>query len=361
MKKKLFNINAHPLQVLVVGLGLAVFFGMSALAFFESISPSEGKKFAISDDVYNIYAHDYSFKANVYGEEATPNMENNPTPEGSPTPFCVWGDTFCLSKNSRTPSTSAFISKYTGRIIYSVSNESDTLKMIAARQGGMPMLVTPCDIPAKKETIEITLSNELGEDIQPNLSKNGGLNPCSINGIGGMITEYDGKYYFTRDASGFEELVLKPTPVTTRAMSLRRDDIQIIFVGNANNLYPEPEKNIEVINKMVDYTTSKDYIVVGPVIGDDEAVTQINSAYEKAFGDHFVNLKEFLLNENIYKEYGLSLKEADLSVLRSGKFPETFFDAQNYFNIYIADLSGYCISQKAVDLGYAEPFRQTDE
>ena len=80
--------------------------------------------------------------------------------------------------------------------------------MVAGRQGGVPMIVGPCDIPAKKESVEITLTNEYGTELTPDFSKNGGLNPVTINGVEGVVSSINGKYYFTRSQSGYETLYI---------------------------------------------------------------------------------------------------------------------------------------------------------
>ena len=344
----------QPLEKLVIFFALLILIVSCGLAFVHKfILDDTSSTFTVNEEMYNRFSYDYAYKRNVYGEDQTPNMENSKTASDAPTPVSMWGDGFALSYTASSPSTSAYVSNYTGRIVYSVSNPNDTLTELAARQGGLPILISAVDIPAAKEGVEVILKNEYGEDIKPDFEKNAGLNPCSLNDVEGMLTERDGKYFFTRSKSGYESFVYNDVPLQTRAMALRRNDIQVFFIGNADKLY-DPEKTAQTYQKMADYSKNNSFLVVGPVFGDKDKIDSINKALEKAFGDRFLNLKDTLITTDLYKSLGYNLTEKDKEAFKAGTLPDSFFMNENYFNEYINNISGYFISKRLVELGYVE-------
>ena len=179
--------------------------------------------------------------------------------------------------------------------------------MVAGRQGGVPMMISPCDIPAKKQSVEITLTNEYGTELTPDFSKNGGLNPVTINGVEGVISSIDDKYYFTRSQSGYETFIYQPTPVQTRAMGVRNNDISIFFIGSVDKLETK-ERMVEIYQKMAKALGTDQYLVVGPVSGDTAKVNEYNQALAAAFGNKYFDLHSYLCGDQILKDNKFKLK-----------------------------------------------------
>ena len=163
-------------------------------------------------------------------------MENNVFQDKNIVGISCWGDSFNIAANQQTPSFGAYIAAACQTYVFNVASNKDNIEMVAGRQGGVPMMISPCDIPAKKQSVEITLTNEYGTELTPDFSKNGGLNPVTINGVEGVISSIDDKYYFTRSQSGYETFIYQPTPVQTRAMGVRNNDISIFFIGSVDKL-----------------------------------------------------------------------------------------------------------------------------
>lgn len=259
-----------------------------------SASLDKSETVTISDKLYNEYSNENTFKNRVMGEDQTPNKENNPTPENEPLAITVYGDSFCISSDSRTPSFPAYLSKFTNMtLVYNVANYFDNIEMMAAREGGVPMYISPCDIPEKKGKVEITLENEYGTNLVPDLSKNAGLNPCIVNDVEGVISVDDDTLYFTRNRTGFENIIATPTTVKTRAMDCRLNDVTIFFVGS-DELYTNKERTIEIYHKMIDNLKTDKYLIMGPVSGKPEEIKKGNEYLEEEFGDKFINIYNYL-------------------------------------------------------------------
>lgn len=322
---------------------------------FILIAKFTGSIYSVSEDenVLNEYSHTNQFQMRTYGEEQTKNMENLETPANELDPISCWGDSFFVAPNSTMPSLAAYVSKYTNRIVYNISVPSDSLEMIAARQGGVPMFVSACDIRRDKVPIEVTVSNSYNTTLTPSLEKNGGLNPCTINGIEGVLYSSGGKYYFTRSQSGNEEIIANSTtPVVTRAMALRRGDISVFFAGD-DEIFADTEKTIEIYRKMTEYLQTDKYLIIGPVYGEKEVVDNVNTELERAFGDKYFNLLSYLCNDAVEK-YSLKLSDEDKALVENGILSPGYFSADGFFTNDVNEIAGNAISEKLTELKYFE-------
>lgn len=308
----------------------------------------------ISQELYNAYGNEDAFKNRAYGESQTPNMENDPTPSNEKLPISVYGDSYCVAYNVLIPSFPAYLSKYTNsRIVYNVAAPGDTIEMVAARTGGVSMYVSPCDIKKNKENIEITLSNKYGTNLVPDFTKNAGLNPCKIDGVEGVISTDNGKLYFSRSKSGFEKIVTTPTPVVTRAMDLRLDDITIIFVGS-DYMYNNPSRVVEIYKSIVENLGTDNYLIIGPVYGNADTIIQANSILEQEFGKKFYNLFDYLCSDNIRNDKGITLTDDEIEKADSKtEIPATLLtENKEYFTETANSVIGEAIADKLSDLGY---------
>lgn len=348
-KKRSSGINDKllyliPSAILIVAVLVSIIF---------SAIPKEEENH-ISQELYNAYGNENSFKNRVYGESQTPNMENDPTPANELTPISVYGDSYCVSSNVQVPSFPAYLSKYANsRLVYNVAAPDDSIEMIAARIGGVPMYVSACDIKKDKEDIEILLSNKYGTNLTPDFSKNAGLNPCKINGIEGVISTKDGKLYFSRSKSGFENIITSPTPVVTRAMDLRLDDITVIFVGS-DKLFNNMDRVIEIYKSITENLGTDKYLIIGPVYGSADIISNANSVFESTFGKKYFNLYDYLCSEDIRNTKGLDLSDDEIEKAdNKTEIPATFLNENNeYFTEIANDIIGEAIASKLSNLGY---------
>lgn len=344
-----------PIVVLVAAVAFTVFH-----VVFKSKNSVD-----ITTELYNAYSNENAFKNRVYGEEQTPNMENDATAPDEELPISVYGDSFCVSAKAEIPSFSAYLSKYcNARLVYNVAAPGDTIETVAARTGGVPMYVSACDIKKDKADIEILLSNSYGTKIVPDISKNAGLNPCKINGVEGVISVKDKKVYFSRSKSGFENIITDPAPVITRAMDMRLGDITIIFVGN-DKLYSDMPKVLEIYQHIIDNLKTDKYLIIGPVVGNSEEIKNANLALEEKFGNKYFDLFDYLCSYTpTDSEIALPQSEVE-KALGKVEIPDTYLldkspnaqkegekNKRDYFTEQANDIIGKALSEKLNDLGY---------
>ncbi len=326
--------------LIVIGLAIVV---TKFIYNFDSVLNDE--------DVVQEYSHTNQFQLRTYGEDLTKNMENTESPANEATPISVWGDSYCVAGNATIPSLAAYLSKYANRLVYNVAVPSDTLEMTAARQGGIPMYVSPCDIKREKSSIEVTLKNSYGTTLTPSLEKNGGLNPCKINGIEGVLYELEGKYYFTRSASGNEEIITNTNvPVVTKAMDMRREDISVFFVGD-DEIFSDPQKTVEIYKKMTEYLQTDKFLIIGPVYGNTADILKTNAALEAEFGEKYFNLLNYLCKDAIEK-YNFTLSDEDAKKVKNYQLTAGYFLSDGFFSNDVNNICGLAIYEKLMDLGY---------
>ncbi len=286
----------------------------------------------------------------IYG--ANKDASGNVTNLNGLISISCYGDSFTNAPNDATASYPGVLSILAQRTVYNVAVDNDSIFEMAAREGGRPILVSPFIIPTTKASTEVLISNNDGKALNFDFSKNGGLNPCKIQGVEGLLSVIDGKYCFTRAESGDETLVLTPTEVESRAMQLRRDDICIFFLGD-DNIYKTPEKAVEIYKDMADYLTSenKSYLIVGPVKGEVAILNAANNALAEAFGDKFLDLRAYLINDAA-EDLNIKLSEDDQVLANNGIIPYVYFSGSKYFSAQGADAAGSAIYEKLSSLNY---------
>ncbi|MBS7195991.1 MAG: hypothetical protein KH038_06880 [Eubacterium sp.] len=348
------NLKGIGLEKTLVALSILLLVIIAIAAIFHSvIVPITKNNAKINDQLYNAYAHVDDFKKNVYGEDQTPNMENNVFQDKNIVGISCWGDSFNIAANQQTPSFGAYIAAACQTYVFNVASNKDNIEMVAGRQGGVPMMISPCDIPAKKQSVEITLTNEYGTELTPDFSKNGGLNPVTINGVEGVISSIDDKYYFTRSQSGYETFIYQPTPVQTRAMGVRNNDISIFFIGSVDKLETK-ERMVEIYQKMAKALGTDQYLVVGPVSGDTAKVNEYNQALAAAFGNKYFDLHSYLCGDQILKDNKFKLNEENKKMAAAGQIPKAFLLDNKHFNQTANEAIGKRLSQKLLELKYVD-------
>ena len=346
------NLKGIGLEKTVVVLSILLLVIVAIASVFHSvIVPITKNNTKINDQLYNAYAHVDDFKKNVYGEDQTPNMENSVFQDKSIVGISCWGDSFNIAANQQTPSFGAYIAAACQTYVFNVASNKDNIEMVAGRQGGVPMIVGPCDIPAKKESVEITLTNEYGTELTPDFSKNGGLNPVTINGVEGVVSSINGKYYFTRSQSGYETFVYQPTPIQTRAMGIRNKDTSIFFIGSVDKLESK-DRMIEIYQKMAKALNTDKFLVIGPVSGDTAKVNEYNQALAAAFGNKYLDLHSYICSDQILKDNKFKLNEENKKMAANGQIPKAFLLDPEHFNQTANEAIGKRISKKLLELKY---------
>jgi hypothetical protein len=144
--------------------------------------------------------------------------------------------------------------------------------------------------------------------------------------------------------------------VVTRAMQLRGNDINVFFLGN-DSIYDTPEKAAEVYKKMIDAIPAKNkkYLIVGPIKGKSQSITDTNKLFTETFGDNYLDLREYLTTQAA-EDIDLTLTEADTELAKSNFVPSEFFENSsldsNFFSDIGAEAVGNAVYQRLDDLGY---------
>lgn len=270
-----------------------------------------------------------------------------------------WGDSLTFGQGGEGvtfPSVLAELLPGVQVINYGIQGE--TAKQIAIRAGVLPMTVSAFTIPKDNTPVQVYLWQS-GED--PIMMRLGdvGINPCSIAGVQGVLS-YDPdeiKYYFTRTEPGEAVEVADNTNVITFGDADKlSSDVIVLFAGTNR----APDKNtvqelVDLERQMLDYIGSDRYVIIGltskELVPD---VVEINQALGQAFGEHFLDIRSYLL-ENGLKDAGLEATDQDLKDMGQGEIPSSLRVDVVHGNSAFYRIIGEQVYEKIKELGYISP------
>lgn len=323
-----------------------IFLILVIYSLLHMFSPKEDY---IIPDTYDRFAHNEPIDHSAGASELEPQViedpfvETNNEPE---IPISCWSDSFGVTPDSDTIAAYPnVVSSLAKRTVYNISVPEDSMEMIAARQGAIPMVTAPFMIPGEIKPVEIVLNSIDGTSLTPHFSYNGGFNPCTINGIEGIVSYIDDKLYFTRTSSGSDVIVSIPTPVITRAMTERTKDITVFFIGS-DPIFDNVQKTVDTYQKMVaalgDNTS---FLIVSPIHGDTAKLDAIDSAMTQYFGDKYLSLRQYLVTD-APEEYNLEINADSDLALSQGILPKAYYiSGGGYFTTTIS----YIVGQQIYD------------
>ncbi|MCD8091115.1 MAG: hypothetical protein LUD81_10960 [Clostridiales bacterium] len=228
---------------------------------------------------------------------------------------------------------------YIESFVYIMGNVGETPESIAAKQGGVPMYAEPFEIPSTQTKVKVTLKNEYGTEIIPILKNNGGLNPCIIDGVEGVISvDAEENVFFTRSENGSHRSVTGKAQVITRVMQNRRNDITIVFLQELPEGY-SAERYVEILERMRDYHSleegGKCFYVISPILNtDEENSAELDGLLEAAFGEYYINAREYLCGRAIEK-YNMRVRsEEDAEAVAGGEVCSLFLSRDGQLNLY---------------------------
>lgn len=253
--------------------------------------------------------------------------------------------------------------------VYNLGVSGESSDEILARQGGYPAIINPVTIPADTSAVEITFNGNInikgGKTVL--LRKNSGdlVNPVTIDGIQGKISFSDNKYYFTRSTAGDEHKIITPQYVVTKEMIDHKNDIQIIFVGTnggwmitADDADTRIKKITSQIDMMIDYNTSKKYIIIGMhyfyswVLYNGLTKEQLENAMLLKYGNHYINLREFMIAYGL-ECAGLEATSSDQEAITKGDVPPSLLYSDGiHGNAYFYKILANLVNEKGKELGY---------
>ncbi|MBP3361626.1 MAG: SGNH/GDSL hydrolase family protein [Clostridia bacterium] len=222
------------------------------------------------------------------------------------------------------------LAELSGREVINMGVGGETATTIAARQGGLNMLVSACTIPADRVPVKVELIGSNGTEVAP-LKQDGtgksGVNPCYINDIEGKLTLENNEYYFTRTTAGKAYSVPDRAPIVTQGMLTQRDKIAVIFIGT-NGGFGNDWTNFtgltDIYDSMINFLDyeQKEYVIVGLTTQGTAERGKMEQILSERYGNRFINMREYLTSsESIYEEKGITLSDDDRALMAAGKVP----------------------------------------
>ena len=265
--------------------------------------------------------------------------------------IAVWGDS--TSSPNRTwkewPARLQEVVKTYAVKNQAVSGEYTT--STSARQGGNALSVGAFTIPSDTSLVEIALTSADGQTFGtgPVFNPGGGFNPCTIAGVRGTIVNAGGGVYkFARKTAGDAVEVPDGTIVTSDADGVfnNADAVMLVNIGINAGWNENPDTLLNQVQLMVNHFTASGgtkYIITGPYAGQflntdgqRQRVFEYESKAAVAFGEHWLNLREYLIANGL-TENGLTASALDTERMAVGQIPASLLGGGSTTDILIFD------------------------
>lgn len=272
-----------------------------------------------------------------------------------------WGDSLTVSLDEK----SAFpdiLRSLSGCEVINYGVESENTAMIAMREGGLRVNVKATVIPADVNLIPIFLRTEDDGHVHFLDHGDGGVNPCVISGIEGELQKLNGSFYFKRNTKGERIAVEEGTQFKTHGMvDARMGDVLVIFAGTNDLPNAKSVSNIIRLERsMLEAAKCDKYIIVGlTYAGGIPEIDEVNNALAKEFGDHFVDIRKYMLNYGL-ADAGIKPTAEDKADIKKGEIPSSLRSDYVHGNKHYHRLLGEQVYRRMQQLGYI-PQEQDDE
>lgn len=273
-----------------------------------------------------------------------------------------------VTSNISYATTPDILGDLTGIRTYNLGVNGETSREIATRAGGLVM-TTDRDIVIEGTGIaEFKLQSLYDggtvymEDYSGYNFMEEEINICIINGEKYYVTNsYDDE---SQVLYGTDVNIKEGTPVYTLAAIERKNDILVLEIGSNSGWYNDYDELIAQYDSILEYTGCKYYIIVGDT-DDPELSADINKIYKgmgetpweqalrEAYGDHFINLRQYMI-ENGLKDCGLTASDEDFEGYTKGEISKQLRADWTHFNAYGYYSKAKGIYLKGVELGYWE-------
>ena len=265
--------------------------------------------------------------------------------------------------------------KYTVSIpVVNMGAGKEDCPTILGRSGVIPYVVgADLEIPAGTEAVDIRLKSADGKNVSPLTAGSVGVNPVTIAGVTGEITLVSNQgwgqntYQFTRAEAGEPVSVAGGTQITTACTDEYRDYVHIVWLGTYGD-FTNPEKLVSDTRQLLSRQASNPerYLVIGPCAlrgawsnADPATLNGVDSAMLQAFGNHYLNVRKYLMTDGLTDAKITPSKEEKL-VIQQGGMPTSFRS-----NASGADLNGTAykligklVYERMESLGYFDEIRQ---
>lgn len=245
---------------------------------------------------------------------------------------------------------------------------------ILGRSGVVPYVIAEdFIIPADVQSVPVALTSEDGTDVMPLIAGDGGINPVTIAGVQGTLVRTASArhwnqpvYEFTRLEAGTEVSVETGTEIVTAAADAYKNYIHIIWLGTYENGV-KPDKLVSDTKALLqrqNLNTDR-YLVIGPCAysgswtASSNVLDSIDSSMLQAFGDRYINLRKYLMEDGL-RDAKLSATSQDKHSVANGKIPNSFRSNANGadLNGVAYELLGKLVYERMDRLGYFEEIRE---
>lgn len=246
---------------------------------------------------------------------------------------------------------------------------------ILGRCGVVPYVVkSDFVIPAGTESVPIEIQSESGKAVEPLTSGSVGVNPVTIAGVQGTLTLGTSSqswgqqsYQFTRLKEGEETPVAQGAEIVTSCKEEYRDYIHIVWLGTYGE-YGSPEKLVSDTKLLLQrQQINKDrYLVIGPCTvrgswtnASKSALDAIDSAMLQEFGNRYINLRKYLVEDGL-RDAGITATKADTNSISQGNVPDSFRSNAGGadLNALAYELIGKLVYGRMDRLGYFDEVRE---
>ncbi len=228
---------------------------------------------------------------------------------------------------------------------------------IAGRMGAIPFRVDSFVIPASPEKVEVELIQPCKESVNPlTWDVKDGINPCCICGVEGILsaenTEKGRTYYFERTSEGEETAVNEGEKVETYANTAYNNYIYILFMGE-NGGFTDTENLIEQQQAIIDTQTQDDrFLIIGLTSGTAEERAEMESMMEAAWGENYINLREYFTDIKFLNNYDIFLSESDMADIDEGRVPMCLRSDDIHYNEKGYEILADIVYTRMKKLGY---------
>lgn len=257
----------------------------------------------------------------------------------------------------------------------------ESTKTVMARAGALKIVTNAFTIPKNIEPVEISFTAEDKSLITPlryGTACDGGMTNVTIGGVEGTLAVNsdtaqmeEPTYTFTRKVEGEEIKIKKGEQLISESMTEYVDYIPVVCIGEHGG-WKDLNELIKQQQAIINTSKNKDkYLVLGifqaPATTNNkmtakqklQAMVKANEDFDKAmekqWGDHYVNIREYLCSDKAIEraeELGIKLNEKDLNYIKNKIVPDSFkYDPDN-LNGSAYDIIGDIVYEKLVELGY---------
>ena len=228
--------------------------------------------------------------------------------------------------------------------ITNLSVAGENIYTLLGRIGVIPFVIEDTvTIPEQSDLIEINLKSSMdGVSVWPLAvsADNANFNPVTVGGFTDMIggdsqrdpETGENKHYFVRMENGEPFTLEAGSVINTSSDDEYSDYVHIIWIGENDNWSDW--------NDLADYTQqiidscgkNKDrYIVMGLTAGSNEGMAEYDSIMSERFGSHFLNVRKYLSEYNLYKTT-VDYTDNDFEQQKQGIVPSCFLQDNGNLN-----------------------------